>query len=346
MSPCSFGKGSVPPSSGPVIGRTPAGVPSALTGLEPVPTGVDALDLEILQALFWKGTDPAHASRGILKPWDIAEKVGVHGNTVKNRLDALRDEGVLKGVHLIPHDSEQIGLRSGLYRFRFETADGKREGIKAVEDLDGVFDLYEFVGTEAWVGVKVDRPKRLEDGAEELARISGASEVELFYRRDYVEPDRDLSELDLRILRALVPDAQKPFTEVAEEVGVTPRTVRKHFHRMVDDNTVFVYPHLDLGAMQGRVPYGLALDLDPDKADQVQKRVADGFPHAVNRSGSARESAYVLLAGETPGQAEDDRSRFRSLDGVRSANMGFLRRSAMNVEGLRHRLEAMVEETR
>jgi Lrp/AsnC family transcriptional regulator for asnA, asnC and gidA len=64
--------------------------------------------------------------------------------------------------------------------------------------------------------------------------------------------DRSLDQIDLRIIRILQADGRRPFTEIAQEVGVSEGTVRNRVARMIDDQILHVVGMVD--------PYHLGFD--------------------------------------------------------------------------------------
>jgi len=47
-----------------------------------------------------------------------------------------------------------------------------------------------------------------------------------------------MDELDLRIMKELLKDAQTPFLRIAKKLGVSPETVRIRYGKMKDDGTI------------------------------------------------------------------------------------------------------------
>jgi len=48
------------------------------------------------------------------------------------------------------------------------------------------------------------------------------------------QPSRDLDEIDLKILEALRADGRVAFSQIAEQLGVSPGMIRMRYNRMVD----------------------------------------------------------------------------------------------------------------
>lgn len=268
--------------------------------------GVDELDLRILRELGWRPADPVHAARGIQRPWDIARRLGVHGNTVKTRLDALAEARVLKGIHCAPHPS-LVGLHTGVYRFLFDSVAAKRAGLAKLVELGLIADTHDFVGTEAWVAFGASVHEPLDERVRTLVAVAGAREARFFYSRARYrhELDRLLTPLDCRILLALLDDGVRPLSEVADATGVTLKTVRARFRALVDARAIALIPHVNIGALTGLVPYVLVFHFRDPKDAPGHSRIYDAFPEAVLRSVPQAENGYLMLATRSFKEAED-----------------------------------------
>lgn len=275
---------------------------------------MDRLDLAILRDLAYKPLDPLHAARGILHPWDIARRLGVHGNTVKSRIDGLRELGVLTTVHCIPLGS-LLGIRSAVFRMRFPSAAAKRKGVERAFRSDVTGDIQVYVGDEAWVAVLCGQSERVEQRAELLGDAIGAADVELLYERTGPIEPPEVSLLDLRILEALLLDALRPISEVADAVGVSVKTARNHFRRLADARAFFLIPRIAIGRIQGFIPFVVAAHLDPSDAD-AHGRFLNAFPDAFYRSTPTYPNGYVWMAADTFAEVEDALERARGAEGV------------------------------
>jgi len=66
---------------------------------------------------------------------------------------------------------------------------------------------------------------------------------------------------------------RRPLADVAVEVGVSLRTVRRRFDRMAGEGSFFVVPAIDPGKAPGILLYELLFYLKPDAAESVPGQV-------------------------------------------------------------------------
>jgi DNA-binding Lrp family transcriptional regulator len=300
------------------------------TGLNsPIPSShvVDALDFRIIRELLWKPGDVTQATRGIQRPWDIARKLGVHGNTVKARLDALKEAGVLRGVLCTP-TPHGLGLHVGMFHFRYPDLRAKRAGIPILQESGCVTDTHDFVGEDVWAAVTAHVDERLEDRARLLARASGASESRVLYEcaGGHV-PARALSRLDYLILDALLDDASRPLSDVANELGVTLKTVRSRFNALTDGNALAMVPAIVPGAVNGLIIFTLLVTYHEDADDAARGRFLATYPNVIACANPSYENGYAHLVTESFRGVEDDLLRAQDDPAVKDACVLFPRDS-------------------
>lgn len=306
---------------------------------------MDELDLRILGSLAWKPGDPVHMARGILRPWDIARSLGVHGNTVKARLEEMRAAGVLRGVYLVPVGALPRGMRVGVYWLRFPGLAEKRAGLAKLVGSPDVGEVVDFLGDRARVGVFARQGEDLGAMAQRLAAVVGAERAWRFYVRDFPATPR-VTDLDLRIMGALAPDALRPFAEVADEVGVTQRTVRVRFQALAEARAFAIIPQMVLGNVQGLIAYELAVEFRSPAEPAWHAAVLNAFPGAFYRSRPVLENAYMYLAARTVGEVEDSVAQALAMPGVARAEALLMRAQSGNIGAVRAVLEERRAELR
>ncbi|NHN40386.1 Lrp/AsnC family transcriptional regulator [Halorubellus sp. JP-L1] len=90
---------------------------------------------------------------------------------------------------------------------------------------------------------------------------------------------RDLDDTDLDILRLLVEDARRPYSEIADRVNVSPPTVSDRVERLADLGVINRFTiDIDRSLISRGIPVLVELDLAPDADDRVAKRLADAEP--------------------------------------------------------------------
>ena len=182
----------------------------------------------------------------------LAKKFNISTNTVKNRINRLREKGVIMKFGIcVSFETLGAEMVSG-----FVTTDGSEDVVelmKQIADQPMVCDICRNADRryEYWAAVK---------GAHEtlglrrfLTDLDCATDVqmqpiELFYPNippTYLGNTRGkkvtFSRDQLRVLRTLVLDSRKPVSQISQETGFTPRRVRRILRDLQEGGGIHTY---------------------------------------------------------------------------------------------------------
>lgn len=206
-------------------------------------------------------------------------------------------------------------------------------------------EIHDLIGEAACVDMAYRSAHELASKLRLVAEFTGDAAPIRFYERAMPRVDRTLTALDWRILRALRGRARRPLAEVADELGVTLKTVRRHYDRMAQEGSFFVVPMLDPGAARGLVLFELLVYTGADAAASTSKDVLaaleDHYVYHYVPASRSLGNFDVLLFADSMGAVETLRQRTRALPGV-------ARVDALVFQGWRDYsgwLDARIEET-
>ncbi len=202
---------------------------------------------------------------------ELAKELSISAQAVHRRLQALREAGVVHSVCALPAQA----LPPRVDVVIFGRADvGSLEDVLAQLDRDPrvvninvasgnylivVGALQDLSYLEAFGGFvrSVTRMRDLQVGIGPLNTAFGSA------RGPPAAKARPLTDLDVRIIRSLGDDARRPASELAEELGVSTKTVNRHLNRMRREGSVFLSIAWDPTA-SGDIISLLHLGLDGD----------------------------------------------------------------------------------
>lgn len=184
---------------------------------------------------------------------DIASRTGLHRNTVRRRMNALTDGGVVDGYLLEPHPG-LLGLVRAGHRF---------DGV-SVANADALAKLIE---PFPWVSMAIlhldacflhtyhETPDGITGDIAQLAAALGARHVLPAFRSDQWPPmpaDRlDASDIDRRVLIALRRGSRRSVQQVADEVGASRRTVARRVARLAEAGAGAMMPVFRPSRLEG-----------------------------------------------------------------------------------------------
>lgn len=211
---------------------------------------------------------------------ELAERLGISRQAVHNRVRALTRIGVILGAHAgvsIPYlDAVSVAI-SG----RSKTASveetlerlGESEFTRRVLVAGGNYlyvvgllrnvselDSYaEFVRRTAEMPEPTVGIYNLDNGLMSYS-VDGSGKRKQSYKK--------LSSLDLRIIAALKDDARRPVSDIADMVGVSAKTVRRHLEDMTSEGSLGLNMPMDL-ALGGDMLLIMHVNL-MERADKVE----------------------------------------------------------------------------
>jgi DNA-binding Lrp family transcriptional regulator len=237
---------------------------------------VDELDLRILAATGFALWGYQAAGFEALSTSTIAEQVDRSPETVRRRLRDMEQDGVIRGYQVSP-SFRHLGLAGEALQLELDD----EPPLEDLELVDGVAAASDFVGPPLLVLLgyrgSTERDRRVHHVTETL----GAEDPTTIARLERRAPERELTDLDWRIVRALRGDAKRGPGEVADEVGVTARTVRRRRQRMVDDGALHVAPVVAVEEITGAVPFNLVARHAPDQRAEARNRLTKRFEDRV-----------------------------------------------------------------
>ena len=109
---------------------------------------------------------------------------------------------------------------------------------------------------------------------------------------------RDLDEVDLEIVRLLVDDARRPYSDIAEHVGLSPPAVSDRVDRLCNQGVIRRFTiDIDRLKLQSRIPVLVEFQVVPTHADEVYQSVSDlnGVEHVFKT-----HDGTIIAHGNTP----------------------------------------------
>jgi DNA-binding Lrp family transcriptional regulator len=212
---------------------------------------------------------------------ELATRLGISRQAVHRRIQVLTKIGVIKGafasISVAYLDAVPVAVFGGSRTASIEKtldrlggSDSTRRVVVAggnyiyvvgylrnISELDSYF---EFVKRTAEMPEPIVGIYCLDDGLTPGYYIDGGGKRKQSYK--------ELSPLDLKIIASLKDDARRPVAEIAEVVGVSTKTVRRHLEDMISDGS------LDMSAPQDLLSGGdLFLIMHVNLRDGADKRV-------------------------------------------------------------------------
>jgi DNA-binding Lrp family transcriptional regulator len=211
--------------------------------LHPFP--LDAKDLGILRLM---GVQPfVDWPRPLdhLKASFFAKRLGISLDTAKARVRRMEESGLIAGYEIYPNFA-LLGYTAVGFLFRLQQPTAPKT-MRDLQSVDGIGNVERFIGSAMCMDIYDRSPAGLDRRVQLVQRLLGATENIRYANYPTIPVPRKLTRLDWRIVLALRGRANRSLAEVAEDLGVSHRTVTRHFERMWEEGSIDTVVRLNTG---------------------------------------------------------------------------------------------------
>lgn len=310
---------------------------------------MDALDVRILRTM---GTVPYGLSPkdpDAFKTTHIARQVDTTARTVRSRCRAMEEEGVIAGYQILPNLAH-LGLAAEGQFFDVADETGTDDAIDAALELPRLMAVHEFLGEGVCFEFAFADQKERGDTLEALSEVTGDPAARRFY--DGVMPgvDRELTNLDWRILASLRWEATKRLRVVAEETDVSRRTVKRHYDRMAQERSFVPVALMNPSQATGLLLFELWFFLEPGHDRATVEAILDAYRdnYLFSYVPASEELGHfdVEMFAESPAEMERLRRHGEDLPGVERVEAWLFRRFEDHSNWIDEAIAARIEATR
>jgi DNA-binding Lrp family transcriptional regulator len=282
---------------------------------------MDALDVRIIRAMGIQtyGRDPKPLD--VLRISRLARTLGVTKERVKDRVRKLEKAGIIAGYGLYPN-LRHLGLESSWYYYRFKEDEEVDRAFAKLQPLDGVSACCSFFGGVMCVGVYYRNPVDLQKKLRIMVGLvgDGGGELNKLYDLDMPPVHRPLTHLDWRVVQALHENAMRPLKDVAKEIGVSEKTVKRRLDRMGREGSFFAIPEVDPSQAEGVVVFVLAVQFGPEAEPGIVRAIERAYEGNLVSTDltTSREfgTCAMLLYANSMAEVERLRKRGAAIPGV------------------------------
>ena len=166
---------------------------------------------------------------------EMAEMSDLSVSAVHKRIKSLEDEGIIERYIARPSLQALKSLWVMIFGF------SKARSTELVSKELGQHENINFVGIAGGKSLSISTFLRDISELQEISTfISKTAQIDETFigikNIPYITIPEPLSSIDYKILKSLNMDARKPITDIAEDVGLSAKTVRRRLDSMVENN--------------------------------------------------------------------------------------------------------------
>jgi DNA-binding Lrp family transcriptional regulator len=272
----------------------------------------------------------------------IAEKIGVDEETVRRRVKRARESGFLKGwkLFLNPH---LIGLESMGMQLEIDDEERKADVISQVEQVGGVVILIDFHGKALrailYFESEVDRERKVQ----QIISICRGDRLRR-WQGGFPASDMKMNRTDWEIVKAFRKDPRRSPSEVADEVGISARTVKRRLTIMTKSNSIFMLPQIDYDKSLGVACDFLIVCPDETKRIEVNKQMRARLDRVVFSLTDVKGFSIFALICQNLSESEEIHKWMKGLDGVSEVRVDIMRENILVDKWLDEEIEKRISE--
>jgi DNA-binding Lrp family transcriptional regulator len=280
---------------------------------------VDECDFQILSQL---------RKNPFLSYETLGREMGLSGNAVKSRLEALEKAKILSLLHGMP--AARVFHRFPRLFFFREPATSQEKLDVAIEIDPAVFltqDVNQKVGVLTYDLSPHPRPP------EKLVALLGPTELEVtpLIPHPQGELSKPVSLSELKVLRVLVANLRVPLKEISQAAGLSQKITKKIRTQLLDDGLLQVQPIFQSAQSQGILMYEVDVHYDNPTA---LSRIRQALPKSVIFNQWEPTAVVFSCWAESLAEVFETEKRLRDEPAVREVRVKFHLRAILSTSRL------------
>jgi DNA-binding Lrp family transcriptional regulator len=299
----------------------------------------DELDRILLKEIL----SPGSARWDVREPYSrIAKRLAVDEETVRRRLVRLRAEGIIGKYVLFPNP-RLIDREDAILYLELKDYASIVPVLPKIKLLDGVISLTSLHEAGLLVGIYYQ-------GKDSLARLVALieficnSKVVMFWTAPYPQFEAVMTKTDWIILRALRKDPRRKLSELASDLGISPRTVARRTKRLNDGNAFFLSLDFDFTKIEGLHYLMLVHGEDKERKRDADKIISSRLQKLVYAETWAPNNSIFAFDCENVLEADRISEWVRKINGVSEMKLGIIKGRIQCLDWIDEEIQRRIED--
>ncbi len=308
------------------------------------------IDFQILREIMYSENMVLMTSTPRVFGEKLSRKLDLSHEEIDHRILQWNKIGVISKVTVLV-DFRVLGMKFAIFDFRTNGIEGKRDFVKKVRSMDGVSIISVFFSNDVRVGFVSHTSDGIEKKISTLKEISGDSKPVMMVRTDLPDyPSKAdafrLDALDCKVIKSLIPNARKPVSEIASEVGMSVEDVTRRLHRLFEKNVIFPYVELRLENLKGYLIISMVCLLDGSRSgNSVMQSMSQKFENHFLRIINPTAGVAMYLYYRNLNDVGADFAAAKQIPGVRTVKVDLVEKMMSNFDWIDSKLAQIISES-
>jgi DNA-binding Lrp family transcriptional regulator len=203
----------------------------------------------------------------------IARRLGVSPNTVRDRMAKMYASGILGGTSVYVNPS-LLALSGGAYAVDVSPELSKEKMLDRIKSMDDLLFIHNFRGSLIGIAFAYADEKDLMKKLAAFNKLVSSKNGGILTRTQYPRCTAELTDPEWKLISRLTERPFRTYTELARELRVSVRTLKRMMNKIVEEGAVLSVPKLDYRAITGGVPADLIVVFGELGArEEAEKRI-------------------------------------------------------------------------
>lgn len=251
----------------------------------------------------------------------VAKELGLSGKAVQKRIERMVNDGAILSFE-IGFDASLLGLNTCIMDIKLKGKFTISEIITELKRIPNIYFVTCAIGNTLTLMFHYCTSKDLEDIIERIGLVKHVSNVKTNIPRSHHSTDVNMSPLDWKIIHSLNHDVRKKNHEIAKELEVSPKTIKRRLDRLIKNRIIYFTIDVDLSKAKNYINYILIVELETGvKKKRIYKEIKNKFSDIWVTVGPVQPAiAFFMYAKQLSG-IESVVEEVKIIPGVKKANV-------------------------
>ncbi len=251
----------------------------------------------------------------------IAKELSISGRLVQKKVEAMLNEGVIASFE-VSFDPSLMGLNPCMVDIELKSGVQESKIIRELEKIKNIKFVVYAVNDILTLMFHYSNSKELETIIEQISLIKYVANVESGIPRSRLSTDVRLSCLDWKIISKLNHNARKRNHEIAKELGVSPKTVKRRLDTLIKNKVIGFTVNVDLSKPKGYIVYVLGVELETGvKKEKIYNEIKSRFDNVWGAVGPVRPAIAFFMYARSLSEVGDVVEGAKKISGVKTVNV-------------------------